>query len=234
MANRNEYAKAQEKINSDEANRWSLSFRDPVVGSFDAHNKWKDYDDFLFKNIDTNGKTALDFGCGPGRNIVKLAHLFNRIDGVDISAKNLQNAEIWIKHNSISIPHTHYKNNGVDLKGISDSMYDIVYSTICMQHICVYENRLSLISEFFRVLKNNGNMCAQMGYGNVHPRAVDYYSNYYDGAKSGNYHDVKVEDPSQLKDDFEKAGFTNFSYDIRPVGPGDVHLNWIFFRAQKP
>ena len=55
---------------------WSIDRRDEIVGSFDAHNNWTDYE-LLFKNIsNTNEKTCLDFGCGPGRNIVKYYNTF--------------------------------------------------------------------------------------------------------------------------------------------------------------
>ena len=51
------------------AEKWQLNKKDPVVGSYDKHNNWKDYDLFLFKDIDTSGKVALEYGAGPGRNI---------------------------------------------------------------------------------------------------------------------------------------------------------------------
>jgi ubiquinone/menaquinone biosynthesis C-methylase UbiE len=228
----NKYSKMQKNQYDHEAKQWSLSNRDPVVGVFDHHNNWKDYDDFLFKNIDTKNKIALDFGCGPGRNIVKFNDRFKQIDGVDISDFNLKNVKVWCENNNKSVPNL-YHNNGTDLSIIPSELYDIVFSTIVMQHICVYEIRFNLFKEYFRVLKNNGYICFQMGFGNSHPNSVNYYDNFYDANGTNSACDVRVEDPGQLKSDLEKIGFIDFDYDIRPVGPGDRHTNWIFFRAKK-
>lgn len=225
----------QQKLYDHQANEWSETNRDPVVGSFDKHNAWKDYDEFLFKDIETKGKVALDFGCGPGRNIAKFADRFEQIDGADISQINLDKALIWCKKNNVSFIPKLYKSNGVDLSGISDNFYDIVFSTICLQHICVYDIRFNLFKEFFRVLKSDGYFCAQMGFGNhlLKSNGVKYYDNYYDAKATNGANDVVIEDANCLKKDLELIGFVNFDYDIRPVGPGDGHSNWIFFRAQK-
>ncbi len=228
------YAKMQKDQYEATAASWTVKDRDHVVGGFDFHNNWKDYDEFLFKDVDTKDKIALDFGCGPGRNMVKFANRFKSIDGVDISSKNLDNAVIWLKANNITTIPNLFLNNGVDLSCITtDNHYDVVFSTICMQHICVHETRFSMLKEFHRVLKSGGSVCIQMGFGPNHPRSVDYYANFYDAKQTNSGMDTRVENTEQLKSDLEKIGFTNFQYDIRPVGPGDVHTNWIFFRATK-
>lgn len=230
--NSNKYSDMQQHQYDDEASRWSLENRDPVVGSFDKHNDWQDYDDFLFKDLDTSNALALDFGCGPGRNIVKFANRFKKIHGVDLSDINLTNAKLWLQHNNIP-QTTFFKNDGKDLSNIGSNTYDVVFSTICMQHICVHEIRCSLFSEFYRVLVTGGSICLQMGYGNSHPSTVGYFENNYDATVTNSGCDTRVESPDELKSDLDKIGFTNFSYDIRPVGPGDMHSNWIFFRATK-
>jgi len=40
---------------------WSYDNRDLIVGSFDQHNQWKDYE-CLLKGIESKDKVALDFG----------------------------------------------------------------------------------------------------------------------------------------------------------------------------
>lgn len=228
------YAQMQKIQYDATAISWTVTDRDHVVGSFDLHNNWSDYDIYLFKDVDTTGKIALDFGCGPGRNIVKFADKFQRIDGVDISQINLNNAQLWFKENNLLFAPNLFMNNGIDLSIItSDNYYDIVFSTICLQHICVHETRLSFFKEFYRVLKVGGSICIQLGYGPDHPRSIGYYENFYDAPGTNSMMDTRVENPDQLKNDLEKIGFTNFQYDIRPVGPGDIHNNWIFFRATK-
>lgn len=229
----NKYTKMQQSHYDQQASMWSVTNKDPVVGVFDQHNAWEDYDLFLFKDIDIIGKTALEFGCGPGRNIVRFSDRFAQIDGVDISDVNLANAKNWFTHNNLQMIPTLYKNNGTDLSIIDSDKYDAVFSTICLQHICVHEIRFNLFKEFFRVLKNGGSFCAQMGFGTNHPRTAGYYENHYDAEGTNSFHDVRVEETDQLKLDLEKIGFHNFQYDIRAVGPGDGHTNWIFFRATK-
>src|SRR5262245_27673628 len=128
----NKYSRMQKSQYDQLASVWRTDDRDPVVGSFDQHNAWSDYDEFLFKNVNTTGKLALDFGCGPGRNIVKFNGRFKQMDGVDISDVNLANAKLWCKTNDVEVPVL-YRNNGADLSAIGSEHYDVVLSTICMQ-----------------------------------------------------------------------------------------------------
>ena len=68
----NKYTQMQESHYDSDASKWSLQFRDPVVGSFDLQNNWQDYETYLWKDVgDITEKVVLDFGCGPGRNLVK-------------------------------------------------------------------------------------------------------------------------------------------------------------------
>lgn len=228
----NKYTKMQQNQYDKEAATWTVQNRDPVVGSFDKHNNWADYDEFLFKNVDTNGKLALDFGCGPGRNIVKFATRFQRIDGVDISDINLANAVIWCETSNVVAPRL-FKNNGVDLSDIESEYYDVVFSTICMQHICVHDIRFNLLKEFHGVLKPGGSICIQMGFGPGHIRTVGYFENNYDAQQTNSGHDTRVNSPDELEKDLKTIGYRTFEYDIRPTGPGDIHGNWIYFRALK-
>lgn len=234
MTPENSYTQMQRRFYIEEASKWSPTNRDPVVGSFDAHNAHADYD-LLFEGLDTQGKVALDFGCGPGRNLVKFANLFARIDGADIALENLIHARKWCELNSVTTPRL-YKTNGVDLGDVPDTYYDFVFSTICLQHIPVHEIRLNLFREFFRVLKPGGWFTAQMGYGETtDPRGVDYYANKYDAQLTNGMCDVNVTNVTQLLQDLMiDLDFVNFLARIRPTGPGDWHPQWVFFRAQKP
>jgi SAM-dependent methyltransferase len=231
----NKYTKMQKSLYDSEASKWSLTNKEPVVGSFDAHDAWEDYDTFLFADINTSGKIALDFGCGPGRNIVKFNSRFKRIDGVDISQVNLDKALIWLKENNVSTPILKM-NNGVDVSCIdTDNYYDVIFSTICLQHICVYDIRLSILKDFYRILKPGGSICLQMGYGySEEKKSVPYYDNFIEASVTNGFCDVRVEDPDHIKNDLHNIGYEKFSYDLRPVGPGDNHAQWIFFRAFKP
>jgi ubiquinone/menaquinone biosynthesis C-methylase UbiE len=228
----NRYTQMQLNQYNAEANQWSEQNRDKVVGSFDLHNQWNDYE-ILFKRIEnTKDKLAIDFGCGPGRNLVRYNNTFKRLDGVDISPINIEKAKLYCFRNGI-INNNFYVNNGIDLDVIESEQYDVVMSTITLQHICVYDIRKSLFKEFHRVLKSGGILTAQMGYGSPSPQTVEYYENYYDAEGTNRICDVCIESYKQLEDDLLEIGFTDFQYKITPVGPGDFHPNWIFFSVIK-
>lgn len=230
------YVEMQRQQYNWEAAHWNINNKDFVVGPFDAHNMWKDYDDYLFRDIiDLDKAKALDFGCGPGRNIVRFFKLFHQIDGIDFINVNLWNAKIWLKNNNIDPEKiTLYEGNGWNLENIKTQEYDIVYSTIVLQHMCVWELRHNYFLEFYRVLKNGGWLCVQMGFGPQVPtkNTVPYDDNYYGATGTNGLCDVRVESPDQLSDELLKIGFTEFRHWIRPTGPGDGHPNWIFFQAR--
>lgn len=208
-----------------------------VVGSYTEHNNWSDYDLFLMKYVDDNykDKIALDFACGPGRNIIKYHDRFSRIDGVDISSNNIKNATHNIEKAGLLVPNL-YVSSGNDLGKVENDYYDFIFSTIAMQHICVHEIRFSILKSMYKALKLGGRISIQMGYGddpNYKLGAVGYYDNYYNALSTNSQHDCRVENPKQVEDDLYSIGFKNFEYWIRPVGPGDNHEKWIFFTAIK-
>jgi ubiquinone/menaquinone biosynthesis C-methylase UbiE len=228
----NKYTKMQLSQYNSEAAEWSENNRNPVVGGFDEQNNWEGYKNLFTEIDDPSEKIAIDFGCGPGRNLVKYKDFFKRLDGVDISPINISKAKMYTENNGINNINL-YVNNGIDLNVISSEQYDVVMSTICLQHICVYEIRKSYFKEFYRILKNKGIFTAQMGFGNRTANCVEYYDNFYDALATNSACDTKVSSPKQLEDDLLEIGFTNFKYKIDKVGPGDSHQNWIYFSARK-
>lgn len=233
MADKQEYARMQRNYYEGQADIWSLENKNPVVGSFDKHNEWKDYD-LLVEGIENAGeKKCLDFGCGPGRNIVKFDKYFGQIDGVDIAQGNLDKAKVWIAENGTNPKADLILCNGYDLSNIDDASYDVIISTITLQHICVYSIRFNYFREFYRILKDNGYLRIQMGIGQSLRAKHGYYENYYDANMTNGAHDCRIDTPCQVRTDLEVIGFTDFEYKIRPTGPGDGHQAWIFFSARK-
>lgn len=228
----NKYTVMQKTFYDSSALLWSEQNPDPVVGYFHQHNNWPDYE-YLFTGIEnTEEKICLDFGCGPGRNLVKYHNRFKRIDGIDIGTINIEKAKQYLLNNNITNSNL-YISNGIDISIIPSNTYDIVISTITLQHICVYDIRYSIFKDIYRVLASKGTLTAQMGYGSPSPYAVDYYANYYDAEKTNSGCDVCIASYDQIQKDLLSIGFINFSCIIGPVGPGDFHPNWIYFKATK-
>ena len=142
--------------------------------------------------------------------------------------------KIILKKSNLPFNPTLYHCNGIDLSDIPSNSYDLVMSTVVLQHICVHEIRYNYFKEFYRVLKPGGCIAIQMGCGSPSPSTVPYHDNYYDAPATNRSSDCEIRHPNQLKDDLDKIGYNKFSYLIGPVGPGDSHPFWIYFNAQKP
>jgi len=229
----NKYTKMQKKYYEEAASTGDGVIVDNVVGVFQEHNEWWDYE-LLFTRLPGNfqNKKVLDFGCGPGRNLVKYRNRFAQIDGVDISENNIKNAKAYLKNEGVTNSKL-FVCNGVDLNIIKDNSYDIIMSTITLQHISVWDIRMNYFKEFYRVLRSGGVLCIQMGFGSPSPSTVFYHENYYDAPATNRSFDCEIAYPSQIQEDIYRAGFSWFNYIIGPTGPGDVHPYWIYFNAQK-
>lgn len=214
-----------------------------AVSILEAHNGHKDYEEYLWKDIpDKSTKSVLDFGCGPGRNLIHYYGKVKSIDGVDLSEGNLQLARTWMKTKGLD-PNNFklYKNDGVSLKEIPSESYDVVMSTICLQHISVYDIRYQLMKEFFRVLRPGGYVTVQMLLTSDKPGTVKYYDNFYEADDTNGAHDCLVENPDYVKKDLEEIGFINFHAYVRPSaellggkrGP-TTDNDWVYINAQKP
>lgn len=236
----NPYSLMQRAQYDREASAWNLNDKDHVIGNYSAHLAYDDVHD-LFGDADLSEKVGLDFGCGPGRNLVRFSkftherdRIFHRLDGVDISPICLDKARENLTASGVG---THriilYETNGIDLAEIPDLRYDVVMSVITLQHICVHEIRYNLMKDIFRVLRRGGFFTAQMGFGN-RPGGHDYYENYYEASGTNGWHDVMVSDPEQLRKDLTDIGFTNFQSHFTDARGGDVHDKWIYFKAEKP
>ncbi len=203
------------------------------------HNGNPLYWDVLLGDIKNNpelweGKTALDFGCGKGRNVTNIKSLakFSRVDGVDISPTNIEACKLTEVHNS-----NFYLNNGVDLQKLPSNEYDFVMSTIVLQHLCVHELRVNIKKEIYRVMKDGGLFSFQMGYGDMsfsgHGNVYSYYENKYDASNSNGSNDVRVSDPVELITDLESIGFKNITYRIEQPWKDGGHPQWIYVRCEK-
>lgn len=199
------------------------------------HDKNSDYWDILLGDITPtmSDLTALDFGCGTGRNVHNLLGLasWHRVDGVDISEENIKYCKERFKEET----STFFLNNGFDLSTLQSDEYDFVMSTITFQHICVHDIRLSLKREIFRIMRDGGIFSFQMAFGKdtEGARVSSYHENAY-GAKSTNSgHDVRITDPEEVVRDLEEIGFKNITFEVKPSFSDNQHEQWIFFRCEK-
>jgi len=235
MSSKEQYIDMQRRQYETDAAKWSLNDPDWVVGSYHAHNSWTDYDTLLFKDFDTTGQVALEYGCGPGRNLIRYANRFARIDGVDLAQNNITAAKVNLSHNNVPEPNL-YVNDGSTMPMIADETYDTAFSVICLQHIATYDVRFSILKEIYRVLKPGGHFCFQIGFGGrpFPHKCTPYYENGFDAQGTNGWHDVAVESEDQLKDDLvTKLGFKNYKSDIGLTGPGDQHRHWIWVQVEK-
>jgi ubiquinone/menaquinone biosynthesis C-methylase UbiE len=103
-------------------------------------------------------RRALDFGCGVGRLTQALAGYFEHVDGVDISASMIQQANDYNQHGSRC---QYVVNQKGDLRIFPGEHFDFIYSTITLQHMPPRYSR-RYIAEFMRVLAPGGAVLFQL------------------------------------------------------------------------
>src|SRR5262245_51575096 len=203
-----------------------------VVGSY-VHHESLDYERWLLSGVNTRrGAMAIEYGCGPGRMILRLAPRFQRIDGIDISQEVLDVARR--RCTSLTSMPRLLLTDGQSVPESTEDAYDVAYSVICLQHICVYSVRHRILAGLYRALKPGGLLTFQMGYGPGHARMVDYFEDFVDAPGTNGVADVGVLHPGEIAGDLARIGFTQAAYALTPTGPGDTHGAWIFVRALKP
>ena len=210
------------------------------TSNHEEHNANPDYWNILLGDLKNkenwDGKVALDFACGRGRNITNMFNLCDwaRIDGIDISEGNIsQNKSDYANQNS-----NWYCNNGVDVSDLKDNEYDFIMSTIALQHIPVYDIRKSLITDLLRTLKSGGLFSFQMGFGEglespIGPRS-SYFDNSYEVSGTNSRHDVRVHNEEEVVLDLLKIGYTNIKTEVKESYSDSGHTHWIYVKCYKP
>jgi SAM-dependent methyltransferase len=95
---------------------------------------------------------ALDFGCGPGRLSQALGEFFEQVDGVDISPSMIELAR---GANKLGDRCRYQVNDRDDLQIFASSSFDLVYSSLTLQHVEPTLIRRYL-KEFLRVVTPQG------------------------------------------------------------------------------
>jgi len=170
------------------------------------------------------GRTALDYGCGEGRMIRRLSHVFERVDGVDISEDMANNARARCAGSQV------WTTSGADCADAQSESYDFVYSTIAIQHIGSFDVRDSIIKDLWRVLKPGGKGTLQMLFSKHYP--------YRSAGVLGQVGNTRVE---IMPEDQQHAGWFQNRFDARGtnsgcdtmIGTDDLPKIRAYFEAQQ-
>ena len=96
---------------------------------------------------------ALDFGCGVGRLTRALAGRFERAIGLDISAGMVEQAQRLNEE----VPRCEFRLNAAsDLAQLETDSFDLVYSSIALQHVPTVPEVERYVVELLRVARSDG------------------------------------------------------------------------------
>jgi len=209
---------------------------DEVVGNYSQHASFP-YDDNILKCLDKNPSSCsiIEYGCGPGRNLLRMANRFTKVSGVDISEKNLYDAKRLLDLNSVK-NYALYHTPG-DCIPIQDEIFDIVFEVICLQHVCSYTIRKKILSDMARVCRLSGLVVCQFGF-NEGSLRNPHYAGYYDDKLIGvtdtnGWADCCVQSEDQLKNDFKDIGLEVVSLWYTGMVEDIWHDKWVWVCGRK-
>lgn len=108
--------------------------------------------------LTVSGARALDFGCGAGRLTRALAARFEQVVGIDIAPAMLDLAR---RDNPVAARCEFLLNTRPDLALFGDGQFDLVYSSVVLQHLPPGLIR-GYLAEFARVLRPGGSLVIQL------------------------------------------------------------------------
>lgn len=220
-----------------------------AIENHGGHNANPDYWDILLDGMlispsKWDGKTALDFGCGIGRNVHNLLKSANwdRVDGCDISSENVRLAGDYLhSQGHDSEKYSLYTTDGVGLRPIQENRYDFVMSTIVLQHIPIYDIRHQILLDIHSMLNTDGLFSFQMiRYHNKSLPFARYSDNIWSANATNGGYDISVDDPNDVINELQKIGYKNVEVVMRPEWDASkkqytstAESEWLFFKAFK-
>jgi SAM-dependent methyltransferase len=219
-----------------EYNKYSTTYdscKDKCVGNWDVHESYP-YDEYLLELYTGKFNKALDFGCGMGRMIKRMLSKFKQVYGADLIAKNLEHANTYLIEYLDRIKL--YQTDGLSCS-IESNNYDFIYSTICIQHICVYETRINIIKDFYNLLNETGEICLQVGFG--WDNGMHWGTNNYTATSTNAGNDFTIPNEShfeKIEKDLLNIGFKSVKFTLKESPHPYIknyHPNWLFIHAKK-
>ena len=121
---------------------------------FDWRNKCYLYYQDLMPTHHANDKVVLDYGCGPGHDLVGFAINSTpaRLIGADVSTSSLDQAKKRLRLHNKTIETIELSANRATIP-LEDHSVDLIHSSGVLHHT---ENPLQTLQEFRRILKPNG------------------------------------------------------------------------------
>jgi SAM-dependent methyltransferase len=185
------------------------------VGHFETHQRYP-YTKFLLQHSSGPRNTERDFGCGPAKMMLQMLDHFEKVDGMDIDRRNLIYADQELPANSINPNRLNfYLGNGLGIQPMPPTKYDFIYSTICLQHIAVYNVRRQIFVDCLNLLNAGGTACIQVGYGWQGP--AGWFENKYDALSTNGGFDASIPDSQTLQkveQDLLQIGFYKIKIQI--------------------
>ena len=101
--------------------------------------------------------------------------------------------------------------DGLSIDAVPNATYDIVYSANLLQRIPIHALRYKYLEEFFRVLKCDGHVSLQMGFGEG---GAEYHDDHLTTVS-----EVSVTNATFLLEDLYKVGFRDPKHEIAERAP---------------
>jgi ubiquinone/menaquinone biosynthesis C-methylase UbiE len=125
-----------------------------------AHYRWRNHVNLgqleLMPVGDVSGKTVLDYGCGPGNDVIGFGHYSQpaRLLACDVSSTAIKLAQARAQLHGIRAEFSHITENPVVLP-YEDASIDVIHSAGVIHHT---SDPAGIFREFRRVLRPDGEM----------------------------------------------------------------------------
>lgn len=185
---------------------------------------WKS-EEIIFKKYVSKDAKILDIGCGGGRTTINLYKKgWNNIKGIDLSEKLIETAQKTVKENKYDIIFE--SGDATSLNCENNSFNTVLFSFNGLFCIPNKINRQKVLSEAFRVLKENGIFIFTSHDRDITPEAFKpFWEKYNKEWDEGNFDNriidygdifpisegreiyIHIPKPDEVKEMIKKAGF---------------------------